>query len=75
MMDFNGLKIAKLEAKLEDERMEYIELENLMNNKVNEAKGIIEKLLYYSNPMNAIKYEEDWKKAISEAEEFLSRKE
>ena len=68
-------EIGKLEGRLEDERMEYIELENFMNNKVNEAKGIIEKLLHYMNPIIAIKSEEDRNKAISEAEEFLSRKE
>ena len=61
----------KLEGSLEDEKMEYYELENFKNNEIKElkdkAKKIIEYLLDY--PYHA--REEDFIQHIKEVEDFL----
>jgi hypothetical protein len=61
----------KLEGFLEDERMEYYELENFKNNGIKELKDKTKKIIEYllNYPYNA--REEDFMQHIKETEDFL----
>lgn len=62
----------RLEGKLEDERMEYIELENFMNNKVIKAKDILQAIITrFVDPLEHYEFTEDDKKLLKIAENFL----
>lgn len=61
----------KLEGFLEDERMEYCELENFKNNEIKELKDKIKKIIEYLLDYPYHAREEDFMQHIKETEDFL----
>ena len=61
----------KLEGFLEDERMEYYELENFKNNEIKELKDRTKKIIKYLLDYPYHAREEDFMQHIKEIEDFL----
>ena len=65
----------KLEGKVQDWTSEYYELENLMNNKLAEAKEIIKGLLSLKSTISSAQDAENRFNVREKAEEFLGKEE
>lgn len=61
----------KLEGFLEDEKMEYYELENFKNNEIKELKDKTKKIIEYLLDYPYYAREEDFMQHIKETEDFL----
>jgi regulator of replication initiation timing len=61
----------KLEGFLEDEKMEYYELENFKNNEIKELKDKTKKIIEYLLDYPYHTREEDFMQHIKETEDFL----